>query len=182
MRAFLAFASIAALAGCSTGPDPKTAPPRVTPSPPPPVAAPIAPVKPVASNWEDWPATAGDWVYRQDKRGSIALFGPAGGDALFAARCDKELRRVYLTRAGQFPAGETGKMTIRATSGLQSYPIANTGGTPPLVAADLSVGDSHLDAMAYSRGKFLVVVKGADDLSIPSWPELTRVVEDCRAV
>ena len=180
MRAAFLLASLIVLASCSSRPEPKAVPPSAPP--PAPKSAPAPPAaKPVSSNWEDWPATSGDWVYRQDKRGSIALFGPMNGDALFAVRCDRERRRIYLTRAGQFPEGETGRMTLRATSGLQSYTVSNTGGTPLLIGSELAVSDPHLDAMAFSRGKFLVTIKGADDLVIPSWPELTRVVEDCRA-
>ncbi len=134
----------------------------------------------MTSSWEDSPASPGDWIYRQDKRGSIALFGAKGADALFAIRCDKDASRIYLTHGGQFPAGETGKMTIRATSGLKTYPAANTGGTPPLVGAELTANDTHLDAMAYSRGKFIVQIKGTPDIAVPSWPEIARVVEDCR--
>ena len=72
-------------------------------------------------------------------------------------------------------------MTIRATSGLKTFPAANTGGTPPLVGAELAASDPHLDMMAYSRGKFVVQIKGTPDLIVPSWPEIARVVEDCRA-
>jgi hypothetical protein len=86
-----------------------------------------------------------------------------------------------LTHSGQFSTGETGKMTIRATSGLKTFAAANTGGTPPLVAAELAASDPHLDMMAYSRGKFVVQIKGTPDLVVPSWPEIARVVEDCRA-
>ncbi len=134
------------------------------------------------ASWEDSPASPGEWVYRQDKRGSIALFGPTGADALFAVRCDAEAKRVYLTHTGQFAAGESGKMTIRTTSALKTFAAANTGGTPPLVAAELAAGEPHLDMMAYSRGKFVVQIKGTPDLVVPSWPEIARVVEDCRAV
>ncbi len=169
----------AILSACST---------REAPSPPPPqpVAAPPsapkpAPHVPPTSSWEDNPASPGDWVYRQDRRGSIALFGPKDADALFAVRCDISAKRVYLTHSGQFAAGETGKMTIRATSGLKTFPAANTGGTPPLVAAELVANDPQLDMMAYSRGKFVVQIKGTPDLIVPSWPEIARVVEDCRA-
>lgn len=145
--------------------------PAVTPAPPP-----IA----VGSNWQDWPATPGDWAYRQDARGSVALFGPPGGDALFLVRCETQARRIFVSRSGAFPAGETGRMTVRATTGLQTYPVANASGAATYVAAELAPDDRHLDAMAFSRGRFLISVKGATDLVVPSWPELTRVIEDCR--
>jgi hypothetical protein len=40
--------------------------------------------------------------------------------------------------------------------------------------------DQILDAMAYSRGR-IAVEAGAQKVAIPSWAEITRVVEDCRS-
>jgi hypothetical protein len=37
-----------------------------------------------------------------------------------------------------------------------------------------------LDAMAYSRGRFVVEVAGLTPSYLPAWPEVARVVEDCR--
>jgi hypothetical protein len=34
--------------------------------------------------------------------------------------------------------------------------------------------------MAFSRGRFLVTVEGGASLVVPAWPELARVIEDCR--
>lgn len=151
--------------------------PPVAPAPPP-VA--VTPPPAVSGNWEDWPFSPGDWAYRQDARGSVALFGPPGADAQFLVRCDMKERKIFASRSGAFPQGESGRMTIRATTGLQTYPVANTQGTSAYVAAELQPMDRHLDAMAFSRGRFVVSVKGASDLVVPSWPELARVVEDCR--
>ena len=72
-------------------------------------------------------------------------------------------------------------MTLRATTGLQTYGVSNSGATPPYISAEIATSDLHLDALAFSRGKFLVSVKGGADLVIPSWAEVARVVEDCRA-
>jgi hypothetical protein len=182
MRTFLLLTLPLALTACSSNPEPQQAPPRPTAPVATPRPAPAPPPQSLSSNWEDRPATPGDWVYRQDDRGSIALFGTQNADALFAIRCDRARRRIYLTHSGKFAEGETGTMTIRATSGLQSYAATNTGGAVSLVGADLSPSDSHLDAMAYSRGKFIVSIKGTSDLVVPSWPEVARVVEDCRGV
>src|SRR6185369_11602678 len=63
------------------------APPRPAPAPapiptytPPPPAPRPTPV-PLGADWRDWPVTPGEWLYRQDGRGSIALFGQRGTDA-----------------------------------------------------------------------------------------------------
>jgi hypothetical protein len=105
----------------------------------------------------------------------------SGADADFLIRCDRAARKIYVSRRGSFEGGESGRMTLRATTGLQTYAVANSGGTPPYIGAEIATSDPHLDAMAFSRGKFLVSVKGGVDLVIPSWAEVARVVEDCRA-
>ena len=110
----------------------------------------------------------------------MALFGPAGGDALFLARCDRAARAVILSRQGSVGLGQTAKMQIRASSGLRDYPAANTGDATPYVGARLASADSHLDAITYTRGRFLVSVTGMADLVIPTASEFNRVVEDCR--
>ena len=40
--------------------------------------------------------------------------------------------------------------------------------------------DPLLDAMAFSRGHFAVEVAGVAAVYAPSWPEVSRVIEDCR--
>jgi hypothetical protein len=43
----------------------------------------------------------------------------------------------------------------------------------------LQANDPLLDAIAFSRGRFMVTGGGAT-LAIPSWPEAARSIEDCR--
>ena len=161
--------------------EPKPAPPQPRPDAnapaPPPKPAPVS----LAETWQDARVTPGDWGYRRDSRGSVALFGPSGSDATFLIRCDASARRIYLSRAGKFAEGDSGTMTLRASTGMKSFAVRNNGDTPPYVAAELPVNEPQLDAIAFSRGRFLVSVKGAADLVIPSWPEIARVIEDCRA-
>jgi hypothetical protein len=47
-------------------------------------------------------------------------------------------------------------------------------------AAQLGARDPLLDAMAFSKGRFAVEVTGLPMLYLPAWPEVTRVIEDCR--
>jgi len=163
--------ALLALAGCST------APPQPAPAPQPvkPVDTP-APV--VAAPQGDWPITPGTWTYRKDDRGSLALFGEMGKDAIFIFRCDQSRRRLFLSRSGSVGDGAT--MVLRATAGQASYPAANSGGTPSYAAVSLSPADIMMDRIAYSRGRFAVETSGLPSLAIPAWPEFSRVVEDCR--
>lgn len=169
---FAALATLLAIAGCVGQP----APPKPTPRP---IAAPRpapAPVVPPAADWRDWAVTPGDWVYRVDGRGSIALFGTPGIDALLTLRCDRQTNMLYLSRAGQ----ATTPLTLRTSTLARSLAVRPTGATPPYVAVALAPRDALLDAMAFSRGRFLVEQPGMPTLVVPAWAEVGRVTEDCR--
>ncbi|MDG2003332.1 MAG: hypothetical protein P8J20_08375 [Novosphingobium sp.] len=49
-----------------------------------------------------------------------------------------------------------------------------------MIAVTLPASDPLLDAMAFSRGRFAVETAGLPTLYVPSWPEVSRVIEDCR--
>ena len=182
MRArLLAGLGLLAITGCVE----KAPPPRPRPAPAPtrapaptPASRPLPPAPaPAASDWRDWPVTPGDWVYRQDARGSIALYGVPGADALVTLRCDAAARMVYLSRAG---AGGAAATTIRTTSTARMLNLTPTGGTPPYLAVSITPRDSLLDAMGFSRGRFTIEQAGYPTLVIPAWAEIERVTEDCR--
>jgi hypothetical protein len=128
------------------------------------------------ADWGDWPLAPGDWIYRRDERGSIALFGPAGQNALLTLRCDTQRQRLYLSREG---ASGT-RIVVRASSSMKEFVAGPTGGTPAYVAAEIAPADPILDAIALSRGRFALEAEGQQSLAIPSWPEIAKVVEDCR--
>ncbi|MGN6374035.1 MAG: hypothetical protein ACTHMG_00610 [Sphingomonas sp.] len=176
MRKLLAFLALPLIAGCV----PSVAPPVRAPQPryvPPPAPTPI-PTPKLSGDWRDWPLTPGDWVYRKDARGGLSMFGQRGQDAVFTIRCDAHQRRIYLSRAGNAPGSPP--MTIVTTSTTRAVPTRPTGGTPPYMAAELMPTDQLLDAMGYSRGRFVVEQAGLPTLVIPAWPEIERVTEDCR--
>lgn len=130
----------------------------------------------VAPDWHDRPATPGTWSYRQDERGSLALFGIAGRDAALTLRCVRNASVLYLSRAGSM----TTPMTVRTTSLTRLIAVQPTGGTPPYVAAALAPTDPLLDAIGFSRGRFVIEQAGAPTLAVPAWAEVERVIEDCR--
>ena len=154
-------------------PAPAAAPP---PAPPPaPAPAPAAPVPtPSFSNWMDAPATPGDWTYAA----GVATFGDPASGARLSLRCDRAAGAVEIFRAG---TGDVPLQMILRTEfeerGLSAQP---TGSDPPMVVTRLAARDPLLDAMAFSKGRFAVEVAGLAPLYLPSWPEVTRVVEDCR--
>lgn len=120
--------------------------------------------------------TPGDWAYRRDGRGSIALYGPAGADARFTLRCDRLQGRLYLSRA----AAGGNAMTVRTSSTTRAVAARPTGGAPAYLAAELAPNDPLVDAMGFSRGRFVVETAGQPPLVMPAWAEVLRVAEDCR--
>ena len=156
----------------------------VSPSAPPPVPPPPAPVTPPppppvasrpAGDWADWPVTPGTWRYAQEGQGSVASFGSAGAAPVLTLRCDRARRQVTLTRTGAAAAGAS--LTIRTSTTARTLPVTAGTGT---VAAALPAQDTLLDAMGFSRGRFLVDLPGQTPLVVPAWAEVLRVTEDCR--
>lgn len=174
---FTAIASLLSLSACSTSQ------PEPAPAPGPPIVAAPAPTPaptPVSGDWTVWPIAEGNWVYRQDERGSIALFGPPQSNATLTIRCDQNQRKIYISQAGR--SQENAKMTLRASSGLSLFETRATGGGAPYYTAiSLDPSDYMLDRIAFSRGRFAIETAGLQSLAIPIWPEFTRVVEDCRS-
>ena len=172
-----ALALSVALGSCTAGaPAPQSAPPPPRPAPPPPPAPPLAP--PAPANWIDAPQTPGDWRYTMEGTGSAARFGQAGGEAEFTLACAPAAHRITLTRKG----ATTPPTYIRILTETQTRLLdAETPPITPAVATTgLAAGDPLLDAMALSRGRFAVETSCLPTLYLPSWAEVTRVVEDCR--
>jgi len=106
--------------------------------------------------------TAGEWRYIVTATGSQALFANA-----LELRCERSARRVQLRRI----APGTAPAPI----------IVATDTAERTIAADgwLDARDPLLDAIAFSRGRF-VVAGGGERLVIPAFPEAARSVQDCR--
>jgi hypothetical protein len=176
-RLLLTLASTAALAGCVGAPQrpvPQPAPPVPVPTPTPRPAAPTL-LPPASADWRDWPLTPGTWSWRQDARGSIALFGRPGAQAELTLRCDRTAGRITLARLGE----GAGALTLRTSSTLRRLDGAAVSGLPYRVVS-LAASDSLIDAMGFSRGRFIVESPDLPTLVIPAWAEILRVAEDCR--
>lgn len=175
--ALFAIPAMFTLGSCSGSVEVVPPPARPVPVPAPtPTPQPVPAPAPLAADWRDWPLTPGSWSYRQDARGSVALFGRVGGDADFTIRCDRTRGRVYLSRRGD----AAGSLRIRTSSTMRKLDALPTGGAPAYLAVELEVRDPLLDAIGYSRGRFVVEGAGLPALAIPAWSELLRVIEDCR--
>lgn len=175
----LPLAAVAVLAACipAAPPEPEPAPPPVIPDPQP-SQAPEEVVTPVYDDWMDAPQTPGDWTYRAVPEGSAAFFAQPPAEALFAFRCDRNARAVSLVRGGS--ATGPVQMTIRSETRDRTLTASPTGEQLPTIRAVVSSQDPLLDAIAFSKGRFAVEVDGMRTLYLPAWPEITRVIEDCR--
>lgn len=159
------------------------APQRPAPAPPPsapPLARPAPPAPPPrpAADWRDVPITPGEWRWSASTGRSTATFGPVGGAPLVQLTCERFLGEVRLARAS---AG-TGHVPIAITTTTGTRPLLSepTIVMPGWITAQIRAADPILDAMAFSRGRFALDVAGEAPLYLPSWPEVSRVVEDCR--
>lgn len=196
-RGFLAGAGFAslALAGCVPAAPQPTPAPAPTPSPlstaaplptPRPSPAPTSTPEPIATevptptyeNWMDAPQTPGDWNYRPGTNGGTVLFGESGGEVRLAVHCNRMARTVSIVRTGHAVAALP--MQVRTETVDRFIDASPAGAEPPTIAARLPASDSLLDAIAFSKGRFAVEVAGLQTLYLPAWPEITRVIEDCR--
>ncbi len=143
---------------------------------PAPVAVPTP--APVYDSWMDAPQTPGDWRYERVDGGSLARFERTAGEGQFGIGCMANSRRIVLIRYGG-QGGAEASMTVRTETATRTLPI-KPAISQDGVSAALPASDRLLDAMALSKGRFAVEVAGAPTLYLPSWAEVTRVIEDCR--
>ena len=108
------------------------------------------------------PLTPGQWIYARTAEGSEARFGN-----LFSVRCVAASRVVILRRL-DLPAPQS--LTITTDLSSRAIPASGT----------LLETDPLLDAIAFSRGRFVVTMAGGSPLVVPAWPEAARTIEDCR--
>lgn len=127
----------------------------------------------------DAPQTPGDWSYRPLPNGGLAQFAQAGSPPVAWLQCDRAARTVTIYRAGS--ADTSLPVRIRTETAERVFsgtPVATNG--QRAIAAELPAASSFLDAIAFSKGRFALEAAGVPALYLPSWPEITRVIEDCR--
>ena len=165
------------LAACAAPqkPVPQPQPPVISQPRPVPTPAPL-PLPP--ADWRDAPQTPGTWTWAMVGGRSTASFGLPGQTPLAMLSCDKAGGQVLLYRSGAAPTAVP--LAVATTS--QRRPLLSDparGGNGWLVVV-LPARDALLDAMAFSRGRFALAAAGLETLYLPSSPEISRVVQDCR--
>ena len=119
----------------------------------------------------------GSWTYRATTNGSEAAFIDGAAARRMVVRCNRAARTVSIVRSGVAAPAPT--LTIWTSSTSRAVP-ARFLATGELTA-DVAAGDSLLDAIAFSRGRFATAAAGAPMLAVPARPEPARVIEDCRS-
>lgn len=171
-----AFMLFALLAGCVPANEaPATLPAPVARPAPAPVAPPPVVQAPAYDSWADVPATPGAWRYGVQGWRSEASFWSPAGVPLMRLRCLADSRTLALSLPESGAAQPL--VTLRTESATRTL-AAQPADREMIVA--LAPGDQLLDAMALSKGRFAVESEGLAPLYVPSWAEVTRVIEDCR--
>lgn len=142
----------------------------VRPAPPLPVAAP--------ADWRDAAQTAGTWRWALEGGNSAASFGVAGFTPVVLMVCERAKARVILMRSGAASAAVP--MAVRTTTTMRPLASDPAISPPGWLALALPARDPLLDGIAFSRGRFAFEAAGLETLYLPAWPELSRVIEDCR--
>jgi len=148
-----------------------------TPAPQP-APTPTAPPEPVYENYLDAPQTPGTWTYLDESDESLALFGENSRAPIFMVRCGDGV--VSLGRVTSEPQTGARVMNVKAETGTRQLEAGPVDEMPIILAANLSPNDTLLDAIAITKGRFMVDVEGEKPLYLPAWVEVSRVIEDCR--
>lgn len=136
---------------------------------------------PISDSWMDAVLTPGSWNYTDygQGQGKRALFSDPDNLFYFSLSCVTQPNgpEILLTRTGR-PAKRELAMTIRTETTQRVLAAQRLGAE--ITAVTVPASDPLLDAMALSKGRFAVEVEGEVPLILPSWAEVTRVIEDCR--
>lgn len=120
---------------------------------------------------------AGSWTYTPAADGSEARFADSTNNPQLVVHCTRATRHVTISKAATAAAP-----TINVWTSSQTRSVASTfNPAAGRLSIDLQPYDALLDAISTSRGRIGFSVGTQPPLVVPPWPEIARVVEDCRA-
>lgn len=119
---------------------------------------------------------AGAWTYNASNDGSEAHFTDANAVPQLILRCTLSVRHVTIFKPA---SAAVPYMNIWTSSQRRSIASSFNPATGRL-SVELEASDPLLDAMSTSRGRIGIAAGTQPALVLPPWPELARVVEDCR--
>ena len=120
---------------------------------------------------------AGSWSYAPAADGSEAIFANSSGAPQLWVHCTRANRRVSIAKPSSTAAPFLSVWTSSQTRSVASAFNPATG----RLTVVLGGYDPLLDAITASRGRVAISVGTQPALVVPPWPEIARVVEDCRA-
>jgi hypothetical protein len=120
---------------------------------------------------------AGTWNYSASAMGTEASFLNPSALPQLTLRCTKSTRVVTIAKPATAAAAT---MTVWTSSAVRPVP-ASFNPLTNRISIEIVSNDPLLDALAFSRGRLGVTVAGGPSLVVPAWPEVARIVEDCRA-
>jgi hypothetical protein len=119
----------------------------------------------------------GNWSYAPASDGSEAVFANATGYPQVWIRCSRSMRRVSIALPAAAAVPTVNVWTSSVTRGVASSFNPASG----RATVDFANFDPLLDAVANSRGRIGFALGSQPALVVPAWPEVARVIEDCRA-
>jgi hypothetical protein len=119
---------------------------------------------------------SGNWTYSPLAGGSQAVFLNAAAQPQLTISCARATRQVTIAKTA---TGAAPFLNVWSTSQTRNIPASYNPATG-LLSTTIGAYDPLLDAIAFSRGRFAIGASGQPALVLPAWPEVARVVEDCR--
>jgi hypothetical protein len=119
---------------------------------------------------------AGSWAFAPAPDGSGATFLNGAAMPQLTVRCARATRRVSIARPGSVAVPFLYVWTSTMTRGVP----ASFDPATARITIQIPAYDPLLDALAFSRGRIAIYAANQPALVAPAWPELARVVEDCR--
>jgi hypothetical protein len=178
MTRFAASAALVLLLAACVPPPTPTPPPLAAAPAPVATQAPVAPppAPPVSGHVDlmNAPALPGDWRWRTAGAESFAEFADQNGQPRVRLTCAAD-RSVVLAVANRHRGAST--MLVRTETIERQVTVIERDGW---AETRLPARDTLLDAIAFSRGRFGLEIGGGDALYVAPYPEITRVIEDCR--
>ena len=119
---------------------------------------------------------AGSWTFAPAPDGGAATFVNASAMPQLTIRCSRATRRVSLSKPGSVAVPF---LNVWSSTMTRSVPASFDPATARQTI-QIPAYDPLLDALAFSRGRIAVYIADKPALVVPAWPEVARVVEDCR--
>jgi hypothetical protein len=122
-------------------------------------------------------ALPGNWSWSPAADGSEAVFINSGGLPQIWLHCSRASRVVTIARPSR---SAVAFLSVWTTTQSRALPASFNPATARSTA-QVSAYDPFLDALAFSRARIAVALGATPPVVVPAWPDIARIVEDCRA-